>query len=164
MATRPRSPALQRRSAARLAAVQGLYEAVFAQVDPQSIIALTLRGNRGARLTEDEAAEIDQQFYVDLLRGAWARREEIDEMLAASLSGEWRLERIEPLLKAILRCGVYELMAMDDTPVKVAVTEYVALTEDFFAEREPKMVNAVLDRLARRLREAALPDGNGRGE
>lgn len=162
MASQPKSPALHRRRAARLAAVQGLYEAAFAKIDPQTIIAQSLGANRGARLTEDEAVETDQQLYADLFRGAWTRKGEIDDMLSASLSGEWRLDRIEPLLHAILRCGVYEIMAVEATPPKVAVSEYVALTEDFFAEREPKMVNAVLDRLARRLREdgfAARKDG-----
>lgn len=158
-----RSAATRRKSAARLAAVQAMYEAAFTgMADVEPVLMRAVAANRGATLTEDQSAEVDQQFYADLLRGAWGRRGECDAMIAKGLSNDWNPDRLEPLLRAVLRCGLYELLASAAVPARVVITEYVGVAEDFFAEKEPRMVNAVLDRVARVLREDEFSTASGK--
>ena len=99
---------------------------------------------------------MDRGLFGDLLKGVAARRGELDEMLASLLAPDWTLERLELLLRLILRAGAYELAHRPEVPVKVVIAEYVDLAHDFFSGREPALVNGVLDRLARVLRAEAF--------
>src|SRR5690606_39117344 len=98
--------------------------------------------------------EADQQWLRAILSGVVQKQKTIDPVIRRALKEDWPLSRIDSTLRAILRAGVYELMERRDVPVAVVVSEYVDIAKAFFAEDEPRMVNAVLDRVARRFRPA----------
>ena len=89
---------------------------------------------------------------------------EIDPLIDQQLAEGWRLTRVDSILRAILRAGVYELMFRDDVPARVVITEYIDIAHAFFAGDEPKVVNGVLDRLGHKIRPhkfAALGSADG---
>lgn len=141
-----------KRSAARLAAVQALYHMEMSGASAQVVL-----DEQAWHATDPESGyvgliEPDRQFLGDLVRGVEARRDDVDRMLGAALSSEWPLERLETVLRAILRVGVWELLSRPDIDAAVVITEYVRIAEAFFDGGEPKLVNGVLDRLAATLR------------
>lgn len=143
-----------RLSAARLACVQALYQAEITDTPMDSVVLQFLEFRSDGALDEDEAPiKPDTALFTEVVRGTHSRSEEIDNMLRATLPSKWPLERIEALLRCILRAGVYELLARHRVPARVAISEYVDLADAFFDSAERGMTNAVLDRLARRLRE-----------
>lgn len=145
---RPRN---ERASASRLAAVQALYQLDLDSVDLEQ--ALDTVKARGASLDEAGlSAEIDPQRMETIVRGVAGGGSRLDEMIDGSLSGGWNAERLESLMRVILRAGIYELLECPDVPARVVINEYVEVARAFFDRNEPGMVNAVLDRLARILR------------
>ncbi|MEQ9640884.1 MAG: transcription antitermination factor NusB [Alphaproteobacteria bacterium] len=157
---KPKSLA-RRRHAARLAAVQALYqiEQTGAETDAESVILEFAEHRGGAVLAEtmgDAAADLDQAHFADLVRGSSRRQVDIDKWLGQALVKGWPLTRLDAVLRAILRCGTYELWARGDVPAKVVISEYVDLADAFFGGDEVGMVNAVLDRIGRRLRQGDL--------
>lgn len=149
------------RSTARLAAVQGLYQMDMAATDLSTVIHdLTVHPIRetadGAPEpeAEDEAPDIDATFMSELLRGVVRRQREIDPLVEKQLATGWRLGRVDSILRAILRAGAFELIERADVPGRVVINEYIDIAHAFFAGDEPKVVNGVLDKLARRLRPA----------
>ncbi len=152
------------RHAARLAAVQALYQIELAATEAEGTILEFLRHRQGATLECETTLQMDGDFFADLVRGACRRRAEVDERIAGALSPSWRLERLETVLRAILRCGVYELLLRPDVPVRATINEYVEATHAYFSGEEPKFANAVLDRIARTLRrEEFEPDPRNGG-
>lgn len=151
-----------KRSAARLAAVQVLYEIEFTGIPMDGVLANFL--TRRWQLTETHSANgeagksgplvaPDLTFLEQLVRGFAERKSEIDSEVQAALSPDGTpLERMEVVLRAILRLGAFELAARPDVDAATIIDEYVELTHAFFAGREPALVNGVLDRLARSLR------------
>jgi N utilization substance protein B len=146
------------RTMARLAAAQALYEIEVASASPHEVVpAFVSRGFAG--IVEDgQSGPVDALFFEKLVLGTVGDMSTIDPMLSTALEPEFKLARLEILLRAILRLGSYELLAFGDVPAKVVITEYVELGRDFFSGREPALVNAVLDRLARLLREGEVSD------
>ncbi len=144
-------PALRRRSASRLAAVQALYQMELSGASAEA--ALRDRARRAPDPeTEGEApAELDQIFFGELVRGAGARQADVDAMIEAVLVRGWTLGRLEAVLRAILRAGAFELLSRSDIDAPVTIDEYVEIAKSFFTGNEPKLVNGVLDRLARAL-------------
>ncbi|WP_142846886.1 transcription antitermination factor NusB [Telmatospirillum sp. J64-1] len=163
---RPISKAVRRRSAARLAAVQALYQVELTGATPDGILrdfADRLIGGEGSVTDHEEGAEFDapliepdSELFTFLVRGSLAQREELDEIVAKSLSGDWSMERLEAVLRNVLRAGAYELKERRDVPARVAISEYVDVAKAFYAGSEPGLVNAVLDRIARVLRAEEL--------
>lgn len=157
----PRS-AMRQRTAARLAAVQAIYEMELAASSPDTV----LRGFRERRWEGVSASDVssgglpirplpqepDQLLLTELVRGVAERREALDAMLSPVLSAEWPIDRLEAVLRAILRAGAFELFARSDVPLRVVISEYVDIAHAFFEGKEPGLVNAVLDRLGRVLR------------
>ena len=151
-----------RRSAARLAAVQALYEMEFTGIPATGVLADFLA--RRWRVTEihgagGEAAENeplvapDLIFLEELVRGVAERKADMDTTIQAALAPDGTpLDRMEAVLRAILRLGAFELAARPDVAAATVIDEYVELAHAFFAGREPALVNGVLDRLARTLR------------
>ncbi len=139
------------RRAARLAAVQALYQLDMNDVAPAVVIAEFV-----ADRLERHA---DQPLFSDLVKGGSAREAEIDTMIGAALVEGWSVERLETVLRAILRAGTYELMARPDIPPRVAISEYVEIAHAFFGGKEPGLVNGVLHRLAQQLRPADFDAG-----
>ena len=156
----------QRRSAARLAAVQALYQMEMSGADPESALREQARRARDPDADYATLAEPDPRFLGDLVRGVGGRREDVDRIVSVALSDGWPLERLEAVLRAILRAGAWELLARPDIDAAVVITEYVRIAEAFFDGGEPKMVNGVLDKLAATLREpdnTSQPDGGHAG-
>lgn len=155
-----------KRSAARLAAVQALYQMEMSGASPEAALDEQARRARDPDAESAKFIGADPEFLADLVRGVDARRLDVDRMLGAALSADWPLERLETVLRAILRAGAWELLSRPDIDAAVVITEYVRIAEAFFDGGEPKLVNGVLDRLARTLREAersAEADGGHAG-
>jgi len=105
----------------------------------------------------------DQDFFSSILNGVPQHQIEIDRAIAGALSEKWKLERVDSILRATLRSGVFELVGRRDVPAKVVIDEYVAVAGAFFGGDEPGFVNAALDAIARRKRasEFGLPTPEG---
>jgi N utilization substance protein B len=146
------TPAHEERSAARLAALQALYQLEMTGNAPDEVVQEFLEHRFGPE--SGHAASHDQEFFADIVHGVLRHQMEIDRSVARSLASGWTLARIDSTLRALLRAATYELVARRDVPAKVVIDEYVELARDFFEGEEPGFVNAVLDRLARRKRAA----------
>jgi N utilization substance protein B len=157
--TRPPDAELgRRRTASRLAAVQALYQIDLTGVSPATAIVEFTRHNLGGNAPDESFGEADEQLFAELVEGTVARGAEIDSGLSSALSADWPLERLEVILRAILRAAVYELLARPDVPARVIISEYLDISHAFFAGKEPGLVNGVLDRLARSIRSEGLRD------
>jgi N utilization substance protein B len=147
----------RRRSAARLAAVQALYqldvnrsELTAAAID--GVIREFFRHRFGQEGNGDYLADVDRDLFVDIVRGAAGRQEDLDRLISTALTDDWPLQRLELVLRATLRAGAYELWVRGDVPARVVINEYLEVAHAFFSGKEPSLVNGVLDRLARHLR------------
>jgi N utilization substance protein B len=96
--------------------------------------------------------EADAQWFRAILSGVVESQRTIDPIIRNALTEDWPLSRLDSTLRAIMRAGVYELMKRADVPVAVIVSEYIDIAKAFYEEEEPRLVNAVLDRVARRVR------------
>lgn len=105
----------------------------------------------------------DHDFFAAILRGVPQHQVEIDRAIAGSLASGWTLVRIDSILRAILRCGLFELMVRRDVPARAVIDEYVAVARAFFGGDEPGFINGMLDRLAKHKRAAefGLPAPEG---
>jgi len=161
MGAADRPPPGRRRSAARLAAVQALYEIDVAGAAADPVLGEFI-GQRWKKPVEGEPplSDPDEAFLSGLVRGTASRMGEIDTLIAPALSQDWTLDRLEVLLRSILRAGTFELVALD-TPTKVVITEYLDVAHAFFSGNEPALVNAVLDRVAA---AARAPEQGERGD
>ena len=145
-------PAITQRRLARLAAVQGLYQAALSSESFEAIVK-RLQDDPSAFIAEDqENAAIDTKLMMAVMTGVKEHNETIDELIAGALDSAFSLPRLEELLKAILRAGTFELIHCPNTQTGVIVNDYVDVTHSFFSAKEPALVNAVLDRLAKKLR------------
>jgi transcription antitermination protein NusB len=140
------------RRAARLAAVQALYQMELTNENAEMVVQEFIDHRFGHDTELSPAGEPDAEFFADLLRGVPKHQVEIDRSIARSLSANWKLERIDSILRAILRAATCELIARHDVPARVVIDEYVEIAHAFFNGEEPNFVNAVLDKLAHRKR------------
>ncbi len=146
-ATRSRS-----RSAARLAAVQALYQMEMEGTPVAKLLHEFHEHRLGATIEDMQYAEAEVDFFDDIVTGADTRRSEIDGLIADRLAQGWSLERLDRPMRAILRAGVYELIARPDVPVATVITEYVDVAHAFFDKRETGFVNGLLDSIAKAAR------------
>jgi transcription antitermination protein NusB len=146
----------ERRSAARLAAVQALYQMDLTGKGLEAIIREFERHWMGKEIEDDQYKPADGAFFRVIVQGVLDRQKRIDPTVDDLLAKGWPLKRVEAVMRAILRAGAYELLLMPDTPVKVVISEYVDIARAFFEKDETAMVNAVLDRLARDARGGEL--------
>ena len=144
------------RTAARLAAVQALYQMDLAQTDLNDVIAEFQTLRFGDKADDPALKDADCDFFMAIVRGVVRRQREIDPVVDQNLADGWSLTRIDAILRAILRAGVFELIERPDVPVRVVITEYVNAAHAFLGKDEPKVVNGILDRLARRYRPTEL--------
>ena len=142
----------QARAAARLAAVQALYQHQMEQTAVARLLNEFHQHRIGQEIEGDEYAEADVAFFDDVVRGTIARRDEIDAALTARLAEGWTVARLDKTMLQILRAGTYELMARADVPKASAISEYVDVAKAFFDDREAKFVNGVLDAVAKDVR------------
>jgi N utilization substance protein B len=142
------------RSAARLAAVQALYQQEMEGTPTARLLHEFHHHRLGATIEGETYAEAEISFFDDLVSGALARRDEIDSLIADRLAQGWSLERLDKPMKAILRVGAYELLARADVPVASVISEYVDVADAFYDAREKGFVNGVLDAIAKVARPA----------
>jgi len=147
-----RKTASRSRGASRLAAVQALYQMDLAGTDINDIVTEFSTLRFSGEEVDGGQKHADPDFFAELLRGVVRRQLDIDPAVDKQLAAGWRLVRVDSIMRAILRAGVYELMERRDVPARVVINEYVEVAHAFFDEDEPKVVNGVLDKLARRLR------------
>lgn len=149
------NPGATRRSAARLAAVQALYSMEITGVSV--VEALDEFQERQDSEPRRGMAEPDGDLLAFLLHGVQADMQSLDDLIGQALSRDWTVDRLESVLRAILRAGAFEMKARPQTPVRVVISEYVDVAKAFYAASEPGLVNAVLDKIARQLRQDELP-------
>lgn len=137
------------RSAARLAAVQALYQLHMERTPLARLLDEFHQHRLGAEIEGVQLAEPEVDFFDDIVRGVDARREEIDGLLSQRLSENWTLVRLDKTMLQILRAGAYELIARADVTRATAISEYVDVAKAFFDDREAKFVNGVLDAVAK---------------
>lgn len=162
------------RSLARMGAVQALYQMDLAATDAGDVIAEFVELRFTAPKPDadgvldsdpDDANTLegaDATYFADIVKGAVRRQREIDPLIDQQLRTGWRLVRVDSILRAILRAGVFELLERSDVPARVTINEYINIAKAFFEADEPKVVNGVLDRIAHKLRakdfEAPSPE------
>jgi N utilization substance protein B len=140
------------RSAARLAAVQALYQQEM-EGTPLVLLLTEFHQHRlGATIDDVEYADAEVSFFDDVVKGVDARREELDGLIAARLASGWTMERLDKPMRQILRAGTYELVARPDVPVATAISEYVDVAAAFYDKREKGFVNGLLDAVAKAVR------------
>ncbi|WP_182085738.1 transcription antitermination factor NusB [Aureimonas sp. ME7] len=147
-----------KRGAARLAAVQALYQMDVGGTGLLETVAEYEAFRLGQELDGETYRDADAAWFRDIVSGVVRGQTFIDPLIHSSLTNDWPLARLDTTLRAILRAGTYEVTARKDVPVAVIVSEYVDIARAFYEEEEPRLVNAVLDRVARRSR------GEGRGQ
>ncbi|MES2337737.1 MAG: transcription antitermination factor NusB [Pseudomonadota bacterium] len=147
--TRGRSTA---RAAARLAAVQALYQQDM-ESTPLTTLLHEFHAHRlGATIEGVEYADADVDFFDDIVTGANARHAEIDGIITGKLSAGWSLERLDKPMRGILRAGTYELLARADVPTAAVISEYLDVADAFYDKREKGFVNGLLDAVAKDVR------------
>jgi N utilization substance protein B len=138
-----------RRGAARLAAVQALYQMDIAGTDLNEILAEYESHRLGGEVDGDKYLPADAVLFREIVRGVVADQRALDPVIDNALTRGWPLKRVEALVRAVLRAGCFELQSRKDIPARVIVSEYVDVANAFVDRDETGMVNAVLDMLAR---------------
>ena len=140
------------RSAARLAAVQALYQQDMEGTPLPRLLKEFHDHRLGATIEDEQYHEAERDFFDDIVTGVDARRAELDALIAGRLAEGWTLERLDRPMRAILRAGAYELIARPDVPVGSVISEYVDVAHAFFDKRESGFVNGLLDAIAKEVR------------
>jgi N utilization substance protein B len=149
ISTRSRS-----RSAARLAAVQALYQREMEKV-PIPVLLHEFHHHRlGATIEGVEYADAEVDFFDDLVSGVDARSDELDALVASKLMPDWPLHRLDRPMRQILRAGAYELVARIDVPTGSVISEYVDVAKAFYDQKEAGFVNGILDAVAKEVRKS----------
>ncbi len=142
----------ERRSAARLGAVQALYQMDLSGSDVGETLAQFSSRASGENFEDGQCGEADYRHLKEVVDGVVREQKAIDPTVDKILDKDWPLHRLDSTVRAILRAGAYELMFMERVPAKVAISEYVDVADAFFGAEEPRFVNGVLNKLARQSR------------
>jgi transcription antitermination protein NusB len=140
------------RSAARLAAVQALYQQEMEGTPLPRLLKEFHDHRLGATIEDATYHHAERDFFDDIVAGADARRDEIDTLIGGKLAEGWSLERLDRPMRAILRAGTYELIARADVPLGSIISEYVDVAHAFYDQRESGFVNGLLDAIAKERR------------
>ena len=140
------------RAAARLAAVQALYQRAMEATPTAQLLHEFHEHRLGATIGDDEYNEAEGAFFDDIVQGSIVREAELDAAIAARLAKGWSLERLDKPMHALLRVATYELLARADVPVKTVINEYVDVADAFYDKREKGFVNGLLDAVAKDVR------------
>jgi N utilization substance protein B len=141
------------RSVARLAAVQALYQMEVSSIGVEHVIREFVEHRFDRDVDGVTLAAADEAFFGDLVRGVVSQQSKVDAAIARRLAENWRLERLDATVRAILRAGVFELANRPDVPTEVVIDEYVEIAKSFFEGTEPAFVNGALDAVARDVRK-----------
>lgn len=142
----------QSRSAARLAAVQALYQMDMERTPLARLLDEFHQHRLGREIEDAQYADAEVAFFDDIVKGVDARRDEIDGLVSGKLAEGWSLGRLDRTMVQVLRAGTYELLARADVPTAAAISEYVDVAHAFFEAREAKFVNGLLDAVAKEVR------------
>jgi N utilization substance protein B len=157
MSAQPTSSATpSRRQAARLAAVQALYQWQEGEHQPAEIIEQFLTVRRGEEGEAGMRRDADQPLFRDVVEGTAAHKDELERTVSGALARDWTWQRVDRLVRAILLAGAYELLHRRDVPPRVVLNEYVEIAHAFYDQGEPTFVNSVLDKVARQERATDL--------
>lgn len=145
------------RSAARLAAVQALYQQHMEGTALARLLDEFHQHRLGNTIDDEdfddaEYADAEVPFFDDVVRGVDARRDEIDALIADKLAAGWSIARLDKTMLQVLRAGTYELLARADVPPAVTINEYVEVAKAFFDDGQAKFVNGILDAVAKEAR------------
>lgn len=140
------------RSAARLAAVQALYQQEMEGTPIAKLLHEFHSHRLGAAIEDTTYIDAEVDFFNDVVKGVDARRVEIDAAIRENLAEGWSLERLDKPLRQILRAGSYELMARPDIPIGSVINEYLDVAEAFYDAKEKRFVNGMLDAIAKTAR------------
>lgn len=140
------------RGAARLAAVQALYQMDIGGAGVLEVVAEYETHRLGQEIDGETYLKADASWFRSIVAGVVRDQARLDPMVRGALQDDWPLSRLDSTVRAILRAGTFELLERRDVPVPVIVTEYVEIAKAFFEDEEPKLVNAVLDRIAKQVR------------
>ena len=159
MAQKPRgAPTSRPRTASRVGAVQALFQAEQGATNPETVIDEFIRHRLGAvddaGFEDGRVPDADVALFARIVRGATAEQERIDTLIASALPPDWPLDRLDPVLRALLRAGAAELGMADGPPTRVVINEYLDVAHGFLDGDAPKLANGVLDRLAHLMRPA----------
>jgi N utilization substance protein B len=149
----PQPRKANRRGAARLAAVQALYQMDIAGAGLNDVFAEFESHWLGSEVEGEKYLPAEAAFFRDVVSGVVRDQKELDPLIDQALARGWPLKRIDAIIRAVLRAGSYELQHRKDVPARVVVTEYVDVANAFVDREETGMVNAVLDQIARKFRE-----------
>ena len=144
----PRKPPIAK-SAARLGAVQALYQMDLAASDLGETLAQFATRARGDDFDDGQCGEADYKHLREVVEGTVREQALIDVTVDKQLDKDWPIHRVNAILRAVLRAGAFELMFKENVPAKVAINEYVNVASAFFDKEEPALANAVLNALAR---------------
>ena len=168
MAADPRANSPARpRTASRVAAVQALFQGEQTQDNPETVIDQFVRHRLGADPQTDDAdrgfgagraPDAQAKLFGQIVRDAASSQEQVDALLAAILPADWPLDRIDPVLRALLRAAGGELATVSGPPARVVINEYLDVAHGFFDGEEPRLANGVLNQLARALRPAEFSE------
>jgi transcription antitermination protein NusB len=139
------------RGAARLAAVQALYQMDIGRQTLEDTLAQFNVYNLGREIEGEQYLPADADFFRQILTGVVKAQRSIDPMIDNALTEGWPVGRIDATLRAILRAGAWELLKRQDIPAKVVITEYVDVAKAFYEDDAPGMVNGVLDKIVREI-------------
>ena len=142
------------RGAARLAAVQALYQMDLAGTGLNDIMAEFETHWLGGEIEGAQYRPAEAAYFRDIVGGVVREQSKLDPQIDNALTRGWPLKRIEAVLRAVLRAGAYELAHHPDVPARVVMSEYADVAGAFVDDKETGMVNAVLDQLARDMRAA----------
>lgn len=155
------SEKIRKKSGARLAAVQAAYMTAFSGLSVDEVIEDFLKGEVGRYAIEEdgmsgeqmvELEEMDKPYFEKLVRGVHSKKEDLENSLRAYLKDGSAYDHMNATMQALLLCAVYELGYTTDVDAKVIIQEYVDLAYAFFMKNEPKMINALLDQIAKNIR------------
>ena len=141
------------RSAARLAAVQALYQQEMEGTPIPRLLKEFHDHRLGATIEDAQYHDAERDFFDDIVVGAEARREQLNALISSRLAEGWTLERLDRPMRAILRAGAYELVARPDVPIASVISEYVDVAHAFYDQRESGFVNGLLDAVAKDVRK-----------
>ncbi|MCG6120269.1 MAG: transcription antitermination factor NusB [Blastomonas sp.] len=146
------NPKSQSRSAARLAAVQALYQHTMEEIPIAQLLHEFHTHRLGEEIDEAQFADADVDFFDDVVEGTTARLAEIDGLIEGKLASGWSLTRLDRTLHQILRAGTYELLARRDVPVGSVINEYLDVAHAFFDAKDTRFANGLLDAIAKDVR------------
>lgn len=155
------------RTASRVAAVQALFQSEQAGEPAETVIQQFVRHRLGEMpgpeheggggFEQGRVPDADVPLFTEIVRTAVQQQDKLDALIAEALPDEWPMARLDPVLRALLRAGGAELTMADGPPPRVVINEYLDVAHGFFTGEEPRMVNGMLDRLARKLRPQDFP-------